>query len=213
MNKCVVAAALVLGLGIYGMAKADAASEDSIITEGVYLRPFIGSGYSFFNNSPSQTYERGVADGINRTNIEAAFGIQVLSDITPRLRLGVEAGFIHWVNETTDNDNHPLSTTGDEYCYHTINTLALMELKISERFFIQAGSGLATSVKPFNKYTGATPYFMIAPGMNLQISKDTTIPLLIRLSTLETGKGDFGTGNGFGSIIPVTVMAGVTLSF
>jgi len=213
MNKCAVAAVLVLGLGIYGMAKADTALEGSKLTDEIHLRPFLGSGYSFFNNSPSQTYESAVADGINRTNIEAAFGVQVLSDITPRLRLGVEAGFIHWVNETTDSDNHPLSTTGDEYCYHTINTLALMEFKISDRFFIQAGSGLATSIKPFNKYTGATPYFMIAPGMNLQLSKDTTIPLMIRLSTLETGKGDFGAGNGFGGVIPITVMTGVTLSF
>ena len=195
------------------LAKADTISADSSTEKGIDLRPFLGTGYTLFSNDISQTYASDVASGIDRINMQAAFGIQILSDITPRLRLGVEGSFTHWVNETTDNNNHPLSTNGEEYCYHTINTLALMEFRFSDRFFVQAGSGLATSVKPYNRFTGATPYFMIAPGMNFQISKGMTIPLLIRMSTLETGKGNFGAGNGFGSMLPMTVLMGITLSY
>ena len=182
-------------------------------SDKIYLRPLFGMGYTLISNSKSATYGDIISDDISRTAMNGGFGVHVLSDISSRLRLGVEASFTHYINETTDNGNHPLSTTGDEYCYHTVNTVALAEFKISDSISLLAGSGLATAVKPFNRFTGATPYFMIAPTWNIKISKETSIPLMLRVSTLDSGKGDFGDGDGFGSIFGLTLMSGVTLQY
>lgn len=178
----------------------------------IYLRPIIGIGYTFVSNDVSETYESNIARDITRTNISGGFGLQLLTDVNSRLRAGVEAGFQHYINETTDGDGHPLAPK-NEYCYHSINTLALLEFDLGKRFFVQAGSGLATSIMPNNKYTGATPYFMIASGVNFQVSKTTAIPVSVRLTTLDSGKGEFGEGSGFGSVFPITLVTGVTLTY
>ena len=192
---------------------AYAESEDALALSHSYVRPFIGMGQTFISNGEAQTYGSAIGDDINRTKLNGGFGVQVLADVTNRLRLGVEASFIHFINEITDKNNHPLAPNNKEYCYHTVNTLALAEFKVTDEFSVQAGSGLATSIKPNNRFTGTTPYFMIAPTWQFKLSNNTSIPLMLRLSTLESGKGNYGTGDGFGSIVGLTVLSGITLQY
>ena len=206
-KKCIVILSIIIGSVLFGIAKVNAGESNT------YVRPWFGLGYTLHSNSVAQTYDASVSGDITRNNLHGGFGVQILTDLRPKLKAGVEASFQHYINETTSNNNHPLSPTGDEYCYHTVNTLAMIEMEIGERLFVQAGSGLATAVKPNNKYTGTTPYFMLASGINFKLSNRTSIPVIARVSTLDTGGGDFGNGNGFGSILPLMILSGVTMTF
>ncbi|MDH5229648.1 MAG: hypothetical protein OEY38_06295 [Gammaproteobacteria bacterium] len=182
-------------------------------SDKVNFRLYAMTGYTFVGNSLSETYGSGNTTGFNRTNINGGFGFQTLTSVTSRLSVGIEGSFNHWINETASNKDHPNTPNSEDYCYHGINTLALMELKLSDTFFIQAGSGLTSLIGPNTKFGNSSAYFMIAPGMNIQLSKNKSIPLMIRLASLDTPKGNFATGDGFSTVLPVSLVAALNWEF
>jgi len=177
----------------------------------------LGLGNTFVGNDLDQTYGADEAVGMDRMTLNIILGLQVRMDITDKLKLGVEMNFSHWLNEVADQKNHPMAVDQDAgFCNHGLHMLSFMELKLSELIRLQAGFGMYATLV-FNdefgsKYGGSAPFFMLAPGVEIPYGEDKSIPISLRISTLEVLPGNFGTGSGPGSMIAITLMAGVNFN-
>ncbi|MDH5682410.1 MAG: outer membrane beta-barrel protein [Spirochaetota bacterium] len=214
MKKSMFLIILALSLSLSNLLSAGTLESDKAKSEPkVKLRLLAAFGYTFLGNDVTDTYGAADARGLDRTALNGGFGFQLLKDINEHLRLGVEVNFSHWLNESTSQATHPLATDNKTNCYHTVNMLAVAELRLSEQFFVQTGFGIATAVTWNNKNGGSTPYFMITPGVEIAIGESVSIPVMLRVSSFELDQGDRANGHGFGFFVPVYLMTGVNIDF
>ena len=168
------------------------------------LRIFGAFGYTFIGNNLTETYGASQATGISREPLGGGLGLHFLTDISHKIRLGVEMNMSRWFGETADTGNHLLVSDDKQFCYRGLVTMALMELKISRIFFLQAGFGMFSAFGINNSFLGTSSYFMTAIGMDIPVTEKINIPFMIRISSFETDSpASFSGGNGFGSVVPV----------
>lgn len=177
------------------------------------LRIYGAFGSTYVSNSLSETYGGDNIDGFKRDIANGGFGLQYVTDIIGNLRLGMETSMWRYINETDDPDKdvHPMAID-NIYCYRGMQLLSIMEFKLSDIYILQSGFGMFTTLGVNNQYGGTAPYFMMAAGADIPVNEKISIPLLLRVSTFESVSGNFNAeGRGFGSIIPVAMVFGVTV--
>lgn len=215
MKKNIFLIAAVLSFSLSTLVSAQTAvPSTSKMSDKFELGFLLGVGNTFFGNDLSQSYGAAEAAGMERLTLNVILGLQTRMDVTDKLKIGVEMNFSHWLNETAEQENHPMAVDQDAgFCYHGLHMLGLMEFRLSELIRLQAGFGMYATLT-FNdqfgsKYGGSAPFFMIASGVDIPFGEDKSIPITLRVTTLETLPGNFGTGSGLGSMIAITLMSGV----
>jgi len=173
-----------------------------------------GAGNTFPGHSLQQTYGDGEAEGINRYTANAIIGFQVRTTVTEKLKLGVEMNFSHWLNEVDENKSHPMAIDQNVgFCYHGLNMLGLMEFKLSKLVRLQTGFGMYTTLiidsQYGSKYGGSSSLFMMAPGVEIPWGENKSIPISLRLSSIKTLPGNFGTGTGPGTMNAISLVSGI----
>ncbi len=218
MRKNIFLIATVVYLGLSTLVNSQTAvSSASKISDNFDLGFVLGLGNTFVGNDLDQTYGVDQAVGMDRLTANIILGVQARIDITDKLNLGVEMNFSHWLNEIADQKNHPMAIDQEGgFCYHGLHMLSFMELKLSELIRLQVGFGMYATLI-FNdelgsKYGGSAPFFTLAPGVEIPYGEDKSIPISLRISMLEILPGNFGTGTGPGSMIAITLMAGVNFN-
>lgn len=175
------------------------------------LRIFGAFGYTFVGNSLTETYGANQSEGITRDPLGGGLGLHFLTGINHKVRLGLEMNMSRWFGETADNGNHLLVSNDKQFCYRGLVNMAVMELKISRIFFLQTGFGMFSAFGVNNSFLGTSPYFMTAIGMDMPVTEKISIPVMVRISSFETDSpASFSDGNGFGSVVPVFLIFGIT---
>ncbi len=185
---------------------------DSGSSKTFIIRPLLGIGITSVANSVSETYNAATSPNIDRNVLNYRFALQLLKEVGKGIRIGGEFHYAHILKEFYSVGGHPFATYGGSY--FNINYFSIgivIETKLIWWLTLQTSFGLASASGTDGDWS--VPYVSLTPGIEIPVGSSIAIPILLRIEALGFNN-TFTSGRangGLQSIMPITLMAGVSI--